>query len=338
MTRRISLLVAMLLSLAVFGCSGKQKEAVVVYSPHGKEMLSYFEKAFEKAHPETDVIWLDMGSQTVLDSIRTEKENPQADVWWGGPKELFETGEKLGLLVPYKPAWANEVAAEFKSASDFWYAPFQTPECIMFNSELLTKADAPQDWDELLAEKWHKKIIIRNPVQSGTMRTIFAALVAKELRRTGSLDSGYAWLKKLDKNTKSYAADPTQLYLKLSRGEALLTLWNLTDVLLQSRENNYPFGFVIPKSGTVSAIEGIGLVAGARHPKAAKLFYDFVTNRESLALQAEKFYRLPTRQDLNLEIDWMQGVTVTRLDINDSTASANQHDWMDYWQKHIRGK
>lgn len=301
-------------------------------------MLGHFEKAFEAKHPDIDVVWLDMGSQTVLDRIRTEKENPQADVWWGGPKDLFEQGEKLGLLDKYRPSWADKVGAEFKSPNDFWYAPFQTPECIMYNSKLLTPEEAPKDWDELLSPKWNQKIIIRDPVQSGTMRTIFAAMIAKEMKRTGSVDSGYAWLKKLDQNTKNYAADPTQLYLKLSRGEAVVTLWNLTDVLLQSRQNKYPFGFSIPASGTVSAIEGLGIVAGARHLESAKLFYEFVTSEESLEEQAKTFFRLPTRTDIKIKTDWIAESALKRLDIDEAAAAQNQRAWMDYWQTSIRAK
>ncbi|NTV45352.1 MAG: extracellular solute-binding protein [Chlorobiales bacterium] len=329
--------IAILLVL-ILGCSKNEKEKVIIYSPHGKEMLGYFEKVFEAKHPTIDVIWLDMGSQTVLDRIRTEKENPQADVWWGGPKELFEQGEKLGLLEKYSPGWADKVDAGFKSADGYWYAPFQTPECIMYNSTLLTPEEAPKDWDDLISPKWNQKIIIRDPVQSGTMRTIFAAMIAKEMKRTGSLDSGYAWLKKLDRNTKSYAADPTQLYLKLSRGEGLVSLWNLTDVLLQSRQNKYPFGFITPKSGTVSAIEGIGIVAGARHMENAKLFYEFVTSEESLQEQAKAFFRLPTRTDIQVKTDWMAEAGFKRLDIDDAATAQNQRTWLDYWQQNIRAK
>ncbi|MCI1589904.1 hypothetical protein [Heyndrickxia oleronia] len=61
----------------------KLEDKVVIYSPHGKDILGQFEKMFEEKYG-IDVEWLDMGSQEVLDRIRSEKNNPQADVWWGG--------------------------------------------------------------------------------------------------------------------------------------------------------------------------------------------------------------------------------------------------------------
>jgi iron(III) transport system substrate-binding protein len=36
---------------------------------------------------------------------------------------------------------------------------------------------------------------------------------------------GYDWLKKLDANTGAYAANPADLYLKLSRQQGTLSAW-----------------------------------------------------------------------------------------------------------------
>ena len=80
-----------LLAASLFGCSGDKRTVLTVYSPHGPELLGSTEKAFEKAHPDIDVQWVDMGSQEVLDRIRAEKANPQADVWFGAPAEAFDT-------------------------------------------------------------------------------------------------------------------------------------------------------------------------------------------------------------------------------------------------------
>lgn len=327
-----------LLAGVVASCQPAAKDKVVVYSPHGKEMLSYFERKFEAAYPAVDVVWLDMGSQTVFDRIQTERENPQADVWWGGPKELFMLADSLGLLMPYQPSWADAIAPEYRSPQHTWYATHRTPEGIMYNTERLSPNEVPKDWDELLSERWKGQIIIRDPVQSGTMQTIFAAMIEKERMRTGSIDSGFVWLEKLHQNTKSYAADPTQLFLKLSRGEAVLTLWNLNDALLQSRVNQFPFGFAMPKSGTVFAIEGIAIVKGAKHTELAKQFYEFVTSPESLREQAEHFYRIPARSDLQLEIDWLKGLSLKPLLPQTDYLERHQRAWLKRWQNEVRSK
>ncbi|MDW8464943.1 MAG: extracellular solute-binding protein [Chloroherpetonaceae bacterium] len=297
-----------------------------------------FEQAFEAAYPTVDVVWLDMGSQSIFDRIQTERENPQADVWWGGPKELFVLADSLGLLEPYTPSWASALSPEYKSPRHTWHATHRTAEGIMYNTELLSPDAVPKEWDDLLDRRWQRQIIIRDPVQSGTMQTIFAAMIEKERVRTGSVDSGFAWLEKLHANTKSYAADPTQLFLKLARGEALLTLWNLNDALLQSRLNRFPFGFILPESGTVFAIEGIAIVKGAKHLENAKRFYEFVTSPESLHIQAERFYRIPARSDLKLNVDWLKGLSLKPLLSQTDYLERHQRAWLKRWQEEIRPK
>ena len=41
--------------LALAACSSDGRKILIVYSPHGKELLEYLEKGFEKAHPDIDV-------------------------------------------------------------------------------------------------------------------------------------------------------------------------------------------------------------------------------------------------------------------------------------------
>src|SRR5947208_7521611 len=98
----------LLLAVLAAGC-GDGRTPVVVYSPHGRDLLLLMERSFEAKHPEIDVRWLDMGSQEVYDRVRTEAPNPQGDVWFGGPPSLFSRGVADGLLIPYRPSWADDV-------------------------------------------------------------------------------------------------------------------------------------------------------------------------------------------------------------------------------------
>jgi iron(III) transport system substrate-binding protein len=325
----------------ISGCTSRGgKTPVVVYSPHGKDMLAAFEKAYEAQHPDQDVQWLDMGSQDVYDRIRTERSNPQADVWWGAPSITFLRAERESLLVSYVPTWGASIGSGLRSSNDFWYGTFATPEVIMYNNRVLKGADVPRDWDDLLEPRWRDKIIVRSPLASGTMRIIYSALLMRESSRRGSMDAGFAWLRRLDANTKTYVADPTQLYLKIAREEGLVTLWNLPDVLIQVERNGYPFGYSVPASGTPLITDGIAIVRGAPHPLQAREFYEFVTSRESMIRQARDFGRIPTRQDIPSDSlpAWISSLKIVPMTLDWDTLAVREQEWMKRWDDEVKGR
>ena len=87
-------------AVALPACRADGRTPVVVYSPHGRDQLTLLEHAFERLHPDIDVRWLDMGSQEILDRLRFERVNPQADVWFGGPASIFDRGQRAETTAP----------------------------------------------------------------------------------------------------------------------------------------------------------------------------------------------------------------------------------------------
>ncbi|HTX99421.1 MAG TPA: extracellular solute-binding protein [Bacteroidota bacterium] len=328
------------LCLVASACShGPQKTPLLIYSPHGKDLLSAFETEFEHEHPTIDVQWLDMGAQDVYERIRTERNNPQADVWWGGPMTTFERAAQESLLEAYRPTWADKIPPEAKGTGDSWYGTFYTPEVIMFNKDMVADSAAPSDWNELLDRRWKGKIILRSPPASGTMRVIFCALVQREITRTGDSTAGFLWLRKLDRNTKTYVADPTQLYLRIARQEAPISVWDMPDVEFQIHRNHDPFAYHMPASGTPVLVEGIAIVRGSPHPEAARAFYEFVTSKSSILEQARNFYRVPVRMDIPSDSlpSWITAHPWKRMPVDWRELSQHEQSWMQYWDEHVKG-
>jgi iron(III) transport system substrate-binding protein len=322
------------------GCSSaSDKTTLIIYSPHGKELLTEFENRFETRNPHIDLRWLDMGSQDALDRVRSEKANPQADVWWGAPSTMFSQAEKEGLLDAYRPSWWDKVDADARSKNDFWYGTFQTPEVIAYNTQALKPDEAPQDWDDLIDPKWRGKFVIRDPLPSGGMRAIFSAAILRKMGPDGSPEPGYQWLRKLDANTKEYVINQTILIQKLVRQEAVLTLWNMPDIELQKSQYSLPLEWVIPRSGTPVLTDAIAIVKGTKHRNESELFYDFVNSEESLVVSAEKFYRIPARNDLPASRlpEWMRNLDIPKLDIDWDLVEAKSPEWMEHWDSYIRG-
>jgi iron(III) transport system substrate-binding protein len=325
--------------VSALSCSDR-RTPVVVYSPHGRDQLSLLEHAFEREHPEIDVRWLDMGSQEILDRLRFERVNPQADVWFGGPTTIFDRGVQDSLLAPYRPAWAGHVGPKGVGAGDRYYPAYRTPAVIAFNSRIVPREQAPRDWDAVLEPRWFDKVLIRDPMASGTMRAIWGLIIERSLRTSGDTARGMAWLRRLDGQTKAYALNPAILDARLARGEGLVTLWDLPDILI-SRSKGMPFDYTFPRSGTVVIDDAIGLVRGARHPDAARAFIDYVGSVEGQLLAAEKVFRLPARHDLPVERvpAWVAGVEREMIvaDVDWDRLAREGPAWMGYWDRHVRG-
>ena len=342
--RRTALRVAALsvCAAALLGCSSDKRTTLTVYSPHGKDLLQYFEQSFESANPTIDVQWVDMGSQEVIDRLRAEKANPQADLWFGAPAEIFERATKEGLLEPFAPSWAAAIPPEAKDAANHWFGTYLTPEVIAYNDQAISAADAPKDWDDVLDPKWKGKVVIRDPIASGTMRAIFGAIIAREYARTGSAEAGYEWLRRLDANTKEYTLNPTLLYQKLGRQEGLITLYNMPDIATLKQRLNIPVNYVIPAGGTPLLVDAIALVKGAKHPDAARAFYEFVTTPAALKESADKFMRIPVRKDMPAADlpQWMQDAneSIKPMPVDRALIAAHLDEWMRYWDANIRNR
>lgn len=333
---------ALALALALAACRRDSRTPIVVYSPHGRDLLGLVEKTYEAKHPEVDVRWLDMGSQEVYDRIRAEKANPQCDVWFGGPDTIFARGVKDGLLEAFEPSWASAVLPESRHGG-LYTGLYRTPVAILYNAEAALEAgiEAPKEWDDLLAPRFKGKVLVRDPLASGTMRAVWGMVLSRSIEETGSPDRGYAWLARLDGQTKEYVVNASILCEKVARREGLVTIWDLPDILLE-KQRSPVLTFVFPGSGSPVIDDAVALVKGARHPAEARALIEWLGSPEAQLAAAEKAYRLPARTDLPEEKlpEWAREVeralVPARLDWN--MIEREGPAWMAKWDREVKGR
>ncbi len=329
-----------ILVLFLSGCSRDQRTPLVVYSPHGRDLLTLFENRFEALHPDVDVRWLDMGSQDVFDRVRSERANPQADVWFGGPSLILAQAARDSLLDCTRPSWVEAIAPRGRGAGDCYFAAYETPAVFVYAEQVVRADEAPQDWDDLLAPKWKGKLIIRDPLASGTMRAVFGLVMLRSRRQPGDTASGFSWLRRLDGQTKEYVQNPALVTEKIARQEALVTVWDLPDVLI-SRRRGMPIGYRFPTSGTVAIEDGIAVVRSAKHLATARAFVDFAGSVEMQLAAAREVYRLPARLDLPADSlpEWVRDVRrrMVVADVDWNLLAERGPEWMRWWDQHVRG-
>ncbi len=106
---------------------------LTIYSPHGRDHLTLLEHEFERLHPEVDVRWLDLGSQEVLDRLRLERVNPQADIWFGGPDNALRPGGGGVAAHALSPELGPESGLRRNRSDDLYYPVYRTPAIIAYN-------------------------------------------------------------------------------------------------------------------------------------------------------------------------------------------------------------
>src|SRR6185436_7688118 len=322
---------------ASFACKQSSQRQLIIYTPHGQDMLRDFVARYKQVHPEVNVQFLDMGSREVLERVRAERNRPQADLWWGAAHTTFQQAAEENLLTPYHPSWADKVPDYARDAQERWYGTYQTPEVIVYNSDAVKAEEAPKDWDDVLDPKWRDKVLIRNPNPSDSMRAIFGAMIWRFYKDTGTPDAGYDWLRKLDANVHEYTADGTLLMQKLVRREGLLSLWNLPDVWIYKEQKGFHVGYVFPASGAPVITDGIAIVRGAPNEEEAKRFYEFVTTPENLVLAAKKYYRVPVRTDIDhAQLPAWMNEKVNAMPLDWNVLRKQSGDWLRYWDTEIR--
>jgi len=321
----------------------EEEKRLVIYTGRVQSIIDLMVAKFEEKYPEYkgNVEVLPMGAQEIMERVRAEKANPQGDIWWGGTQQALSLAVKEGLLAKIEPEFAAKIADGYKDPEGHWYGEMLLPEVIMYNKEMISETDLPKDWDDLLDAKWKDQIIIRAVPASGTMRTIYAAMIDRFYKEDGNPDRGYEWLLKLDANTKEYAANPTDMYLKITRQEGSLSLWNLQDVLIQAEQEGMPFGYIIPESGVPILVDGVGMIAGAKHPQAAEKFLNLLFSEEVQAeLSASRFQIPAITLDASLQPDWLKELTpkLKAMDLQWDVMAEKEAEWIGYWDENIKGK
>jgi len=321
-----------LVTLLLSACSSR--DTLVVYSPHGPEMRAHYAAQFEAENPGVRVHIMPMSSQEVFQRIGGERNRPAASVWWGAPSTMFAQAANEGLLSPYRPSWAEGVPPAYRDAQDRWYGTFRLPIVIMFNDTHYTRETAPQSWEDLIAPAWKGKVAMRRPLESGTLRSFIAAMIV----RAGSEEAGLDYLRALHANTRVYLEKPQFLFDHMRRNPEMVTVWLMTDAVMQRALNNYPFDVVVPPDTPVIT-DGIAIVEGAPRRDLAELFYEFVTSREALTEMANEFAKLPARLDIpgsDLPA-WATEQTIHELALDWAEVEANTADWCERWEREVYG-
>lgn len=338
---------AMVLSLAACGSSSDEKketneatesteteenteleDTLVVYSTHSEDMLEVICDGFtEETGVEVEFINL---KGELADRVRSEKDNPQADIMFGGDTATYMLLQSEGCYEPTQPEWAGDLGDAYKDADGYWYGTYKTPVVMFYNTDKMTAEDAPKDWSNLVEEKYAGQIITRDSLSS-SMRSTVAALVSY-YTANDSEEAAWDFVKGLSANTKNYYNSGSMMFQAIGKGEAFVGIAVLDNIIDNRDNNDMPLEIIDAESGAITITDCIAAIKNAPHPNAAAKFIEYVGSKECEELIANEFNRMPAL-DAALEgaPEWMQD-GLKEMDLDWSDISAHQSEWLEKWE------
>lgn len=309
------------------------EDKVVIYSTHGEAMLELVADEFEK---ETGVTVEFINLKGALaDRVRAEKENPQADIMFGGASSIFMELKEEGLYEQYETTWANDLAPIFKDSENYWYGTIQTPVMMFYNTDVISAEDAPKDWADLINEDYKEQLVFRNALSSSARATYSSLL--QQFDNSDKLDNGWGFMKALDANTKQYYSSGSLMFQALGRKEASISFATLNSIIDNKIKNEMPLEIIDAASGSPVITDGIGMIKGAKHPNAAKAFMEFAGGVKIQAMFANEFNRMPTHPEaLKTSPAWMAETTFKIMDVDWAKLAISQSEWMQKWDTEVK--
>lgn len=331
----LALLVLLSMAVGLIGCAPaapKDTEINVLCTPQ-EEWCQGMKQEFEKKTGIT-VNYVRMSSGESLARIQAEKANPQFDIWWGGPIDSFIAAKKEGLLEAYNsPNFKNLLDQDkYKDKDNTWAGIYVGSLAFCTNKEWLAKnpnAKAPTSWDDLLKPEFKGQIMVAHPSTSGTSYTALATI----LQIRGE-QAGWDYIKKyaaqMNQFTKSGAA-PAKF---VGQGEAAVGIVFSHDIVNEIDNNKLPLELTFPKEGTGFEIGGMGIIKGAKHPNAAKMWFDWSLTPEAQALGPKyKAYQAPTVKGVELSHPELLQVNLIKYDFQ--WAGDNKKAFVDKFTNEI---
>src|SRR2546423_2282512 len=238
-------------------------------------------KLFETAYPDVKVEVHRTGSQRILQRVMQELQAniKNVDVVHTSDAGHYVLLKEKKLLAKYTPAGVEAFPAGFKDKDGYYYGLRATVNAITYNTKVVSAAEAPKTWKDLLDPKWKGKMVTAHPGYSGVIATHVLALVHLY---------GWDYFQQLAQNRLMLvqsAVDPAGV---VASGERPVAVNGGDYTFYQTRKQGNPIEIVYPKEGVPLVVSPTAIAAGAPHPNAAKLFTDFTFSRELQQVLADR--------------------------------------------------
>src|SRR5688572_31379098 len=257
-------------------------------------LADFVKYAKERWNVDVRTSALAAGTPVAYGRIVEWKGRPDADIFWGGESALFDKLAEQKLLAPLDlpkgvvdsipVSIGKPKPIPLKDPKGFWIGTVLEPYGLVYHPKVLARlgVPVPKDWDDLLHPKLKGNVAQCAPTRSSSSHATYEVI----LQRDGDA-KGWEWLKRLAANTGIFTARSRDVPSVVARGEFAAGFAVPSYMAFEDRLAGHDIRFVAPKTAFITP-EPIGIIAGSRHPRAARAFIEYVLSERGQRVAMER--------------------------------------------------
>ena len=203
-----------------------------------------------------------------------------------GQYVALKAAKQLMPFVPKNLADCSPLIAKFDADGAYTITDSNTT-VLCYNGDLVTAADAPKKWTDLIDPKWRGQVAVAHPGFSGAMGGWVL-----------SMTNLYGWefFEKLKANRPQVGRSLIDPPTVVATGERKVGIGSGVSVFGYSARGTSLKG-VYPEDGTILSFSPTGIPANTTHPNAARLFIEYLLGKEAAEITRSEF-SVPVRNDV----------------------------------------
>ncbi len=261
---------------------------------HDAALKAFADYAKEKWNVPVKVSAIPAGTPVAYGRIVEWKGKPEVDIFWGGESALFEKLAEQKLLQKVeisREVWEAIPASigkprpiPLKDKDGFWVGTALEPYGLVYHPKKMQRLGIPEprEWDDLLNPKLKGEVAQCAPTRSSSSNATYEVILSMY-----GEDKGWEWLRKLAANTGHFTARSRDVPTVVAKGEYSAGFAVPSYMAFEEKLAGFELKFVAPKNAFVTP-EPMAILAGARNPKAARAFIEFLLSERGQKVFMER--------------------------------------------------
>ena len=252
-----------------------KKEGRVVFAGPGASTREPAMRAFTQQYPGIEVQAITLRGADMMARLQSEIASGQRlmDVFLTAQGTMY-AARQADYFEAWAPPAAEGLPADFRPPGNYYTAVSTGVYGILYNTNLVPASEAPTGWKDLADPKWRGKILYYDPRSAGSGQTSM-------IRFSKSPELGWEFIESLRTQNITFTRDRLQGAQQVAQGAYPIFAPGDIGDEADLKKANAPAKLVFPpREGLHLDVSFAGVLKGAPHPNAARLFVNYLLTPE----------------------------------------------------------